>query len=124
MQQRHRQVVFQLDPGVGIAGSTPELLEDDFTRLPQRGIEGAEIELLEQMKRLRLRAGEVVPRVLPAKAVEALVEVFRRKALMDAKALDVFPGVEAAPEAAQVLPPGRRRRCERMVTKRPRHLAS
>ena len=104
MQQRHRQVVFQLDPGVGVARSAAELLEDDFPRLPQRGIEGAEIELLEQVKRFRLGTAEVVPCVLPAKAVEALVEVFRRKALLEANALDVTLGVEAVPEAAASAP--------------------
>ena len=58
------------------------------------------------MKRLRLGTGEVVPCVLPAKAVEALVEVFRRKALLDADAVDFILAAEAVPEAAQVLPPG------------------
>jgi hypothetical protein len=41
---------------------------------------------------------------LPAKAVEALVEVFRRKALLEANALDVTLGVEAVPEAAASAP--------------------
>jgi hypothetical protein len=35
---------------------------------------------------------------------------------MDADALDVVPGLEAVPEAAQVLPPGRGRRRKRCAT--------
>ena len=57
MEQRYRQVVLQLHPGVGIAGSAPKFLEDDFAGLPQLGVRSAKIELLEQVKRLRLGAG-------------------------------------------------------------------
>jgi hypothetical protein len=41
------------------------------------------------------RAGKVVPCVLPAKAVQALVEVFRLQALLGTGALDLVVGVEA-----------------------------
>jgi hypothetical protein len=91
----------QLHPGVGIAGA-PQI-----PRPPQLGISSAKIELLEQMKRLRLGTGEVVPCVLPPKAVQALVEIFRLKPPLGADAVDFVLGADAVPDAAEVL---RRRR--------------
>jgi hypothetical protein len=95
LQQRDRQVVLQLHPGVGVAGSASKFLEDDLAGLPQLGVRRTKIELLEQVKRFRLGASEVVPRVLPAKSVEALVEVFRLQALLGTNALDLVVGVDA-----------------------------
>jgi hypothetical protein len=37
LQQRHGQVIVQFNPGVGVAGRPPELLEDDLAGLPKRG---------------------------------------------------------------------------------------
>jgi hypothetical protein len=74
--------------------------EDNFAGLPQLGVRSENIELLEQVKRLRLGAGEVVPRVLPAKAIQALVEVFRPQAILGADAVDFVLPADAVPEAA------------------------
>jgi hypothetical protein len=116
LQQRDREVVLQLHPVVVKTGTTPELLKNDLARLLQPGIRSsAQIEVLEQMKRPRLRAIEVVPPVFPRKAVDPRVEILRLNAHLDADPLDVVVAVQAVSQAAQVLSPSRRRRRERLV---------
>ena len=39
LQQRHRQIILQFDPGLGVAGSAATPLEDDLAGLPQLGVE-------------------------------------------------------------------------------------
>ena len=48
-----------------------------------------QIEALEQVERLRLGSGEVVPLVLPPEAVEAGIEFFGKQVTLVADALDV-----------------------------------
>jgi hypothetical protein len=94
---------------VRVAGRAPERLEHYFARFSRLGIRSAKINLLEQVMGLRLGAGEVVPHVLPAEAVQLPVEFFRGQALFPADAPDVVVGLEAVPTAAQELAPSRRR---------------
>ena len=68
---------------------------------------GAEIELLEEMKRLRLRPRKVVPTIFPREAINLGVELLLEQAKLDARALNVLARLEAAPKTAQMLPPGR-----------------
>jgi hypothetical protein len=60
----------------------------------------AEIEALEQVVRLRLRSGEIVPTVLPPEAIEADVEFFQRQVMLDACALDLLVRIEGMPKCA------------------------
>ena len=77
--------------------------------LLQFGAGRAEIELLEQMMRLRLGTVEVVPHVLPAEAVERFVQLFRGEAIFEVDALDIVGRVEAISPASEVLAPSGRR---------------
>jgi hypothetical protein len=60
------------------------------------------------MIRLRLRAVEVVPCVLPAEDAERLVQVLRGEAFFEVDALEIVGGVEATARAQQVPSPGGR----------------
>jgi hypothetical protein len=47
----------------------------------------------------------VIPPILPPIAVDFCVQLFRQQIVLDAAALDLIVGVEAAPESEQMLPP-------------------
>jgi hypothetical protein len=74
-----------------------------------------QIEALDQVERLGLGSGEVVPSVLPSEAVKAGVEIIDGQIILSAGALDFAVGLEGMPEAAQMLAPGRRRRREWLI---------
>ena len=80
-RQRLGQVIVQFNPRVGIAWRSSELFEDNLASLPRRRTCAAQIEALEQVVRLRLWSGEVVPAVLPPESIQADVEFFQRVGL-------------------------------------------
>ena len=47
----------------------------------------------------------MIPPVLPPITVDFAVQLFRQQTVLDADALDLAVGVEAAPKAEQILPP-------------------
>ena len=77
-RQRLGQVIVQFNPRVGIAWRSSELFEDNLASLLRRRTCAAQIEALEQVVRLRLGSGEVVPAVLPPESIQADVEFFQR----------------------------------------------
>ncbi len=67
-----------------------------------------QIEALEQVVRLGLGSGEVVPSVLPPEAVEAGVEIIDGQIILSTGAFDFVVSLEGMPMVAQMLAPRRR----------------
>jgi hypothetical protein len=62
-----------------------------------------QIEALEQVERLGLGSGEVVPSVLPPEAVKAGVEIIDGQIILSAGQHDFVISLEGMPKAAQML---------------------
>jgi hypothetical protein len=90
---------------------TAPFREQDVPGLSARRFRIAvEVEILEQLVCLRLRALVVLPVVLPRIAIELLVEFLERERRFAQNPVVVLLPLEPVAARTQMLPPGRRRR--------------